>query len=196
MACRLYPLGRMRQGEELYYMYQGDVFPCLEGCPEVRNLPQLTVGDYVRGQGTGMFEGVQDAYLELMQDLADGAFAFVLETELARTGLGAALSGWKAWGASDMEQSARRLGAGWLDLLMLPDLPSGEDGGAFVMAHRECLRVKTEALGEGTSSLEHCHKASQVLMGLALHLSRALGMDASALANRWALQAQKLGGKK
>jgi len=39
LACRLYPLGRQRQGEELYYMYQGSEFPCLEGCPEVVDLP-------------------------------------------------------------------------------------------------------------------------------------------------------------
>ena len=66
LSCRLYPLGRQIQSEEIHYMFQGEEFPCLEGCPEVAELPLLSVEEYLNDQGTTKFEQAQDEYLELM----------------------------------------------------------------------------------------------------------------------------------
>ena len=86
LACRLYPLGRQRQGDELYYLYQGGDFPCLEGCPAVLDLPRLSVAAYIEAQDAKRFEAAQDAYLEVMQHLSDSAFVFLLESGLAGSG--------------------------------------------------------------------------------------------------------------
>lgn len=119
LACRLYPLGRQRQGEELYYIYQGRDFPCLEGCPEVLDLPHKSVAAYIEGQDTKPFEGAQDEYLELMQNLADSAFALLLESGLAESGDRQTLRLWREMGREEPEQLAERLGSEWIDLLML-----------------------------------------------------------------------------
>ncbi len=73
LACRLFPLGRNRNGERTFYGYDGPVFPCRVGCPRVDQLPAQTVGAYLAGQDVGEGEAVADAYVELVQDLAEGA---------------------------------------------------------------------------------------------------------------------------
>ena len=81
LACRLYPLGRQIQSNEVHYMYQGNQFPCLDECPEVIDLPHLSVEEYLNGQATEAFEKAQDVYLKLMKNIADIAFELLLETE-------------------------------------------------------------------------------------------------------------------
>ena len=97
LACRLYPLGRHRQSGELHYMHQGSEFPCVEGCPEVLDLPQVSVAAYIEGQGTKRFEVAQDEYLELMQKLADSAFALLLESGLANRVTGRHCASGERW---------------------------------------------------------------------------------------------------
>ena len=86
LACRLYPLGRQKKAGALHYMHQGAEFPCLTGCPEVLDLPHMTVAEYVKGQGAEAFESAEDEYLGLVQNLADGAFSLLLDTGLAESG--------------------------------------------------------------------------------------------------------------
>lgn len=65
LACRLFPIGRQVQFGESQYIHQGLQFPCLDGCPEVLDLPYLSVGEYLKGQETEQLEKAQDEYLEL-----------------------------------------------------------------------------------------------------------------------------------
>ena len=194
LACRLYPLGRQRQGEELYYMYQGSEFPCLEGCPEVLDLPRLSVADYIEGQAAKRFEVAQDAYLELMQNLADSAFALLLESGLAESGDRQTLRYWREMGGEQPEQLQARLGPEWIDLLMLPELPDGlSDPVAFSRHHLELLLLKAQESFGSLEKVADLRKASVLMMGLALHLGRGLGADPAELAEHWIKTAKEHG---
>jgi Fe-S-cluster containining protein len=186
LACRLYPLGRQRQGEAQHYIYQGKEFPCLEGCPEVQDLPQLTVAEYIAGQGAESFERAQDAYLEIMQNLADGAFALFLESGLAKSGDRQTLRLWRKMGKEEPGQLAKRLGAVWVDCLMLPNLNGDfESPVEFSAKHLELLSEQAQEAFGALTSLAEFGKASGIMMGLALHLGRGLGADPASLAEHW-----------
>lgn len=120
LACRLFPIGRQIQNNEVNYIYQGEVFPCLKGCSEVINLPHLSVEEYLKGQETILFEQAQDAYLEVMQNLADVAFTLFLDTGLAESGETKTLSTWKSMGQLATEKLAFTIGTEWLDYLLCP----------------------------------------------------------------------------
>jgi len=194
LACRLYPLGRQRQCEELYYMYQGSDFPCLEGCPEVLALPQLSVAAYIEAQAAKRFENAQDEYLEVMQNLADSAFALLLESGLAESGDRQTLRLWREMGREEPEQLQDRLGPVWIDLLMIPELADSLHGpAAFSRQHHELLLVKAqESFGTLDNVADFC-RASGLLMGLALHLGRGLGANPAELAEHWIKTAKEHG---
>jgi len=82
LACRLYPLGRQIQFDKAQYIFEGTTFPCLTDCADVLNLPKLSVGDYLKGQGADLFEKAQDEYLLVMQSIADIGFELFLEDKL------------------------------------------------------------------------------------------------------------------
>ena len=186
LVCRLYPLGRQKQAEETHYIYQGTEFPCLEGCPDVVNLPKLSVGEYIQGQGATPFERAQDDYLEVMQNLADMAFVLLLETDLCKSITWNTLSLWREMGNESPELLASRIGSEWLDFLMLPELDGDfEQPQKFIAWHNEFLETKAqESFGKITSEQE-LYNASGLMMGLALHLSRGLGADPSEMADLW-----------
>ena len=194
LVCRLYPLGRQKQGEELHYMHQGSDFPCMEGCAEVLDLPRLSVADYIEGQATKRFEVAQDEYLELMQDLADNAFALLLESGLAESGDRQALRLWREMGREKPEQLQERLGPEWIDLLMLPEIPLVlSDPVAFSHQHLDLFLSRAQ---ESFGTLDHVddfRSASVLLMGLALHLGRGLGADPAELAEHWIKTAKEHG---
>lgn len=186
LACRLYPLGRQIQSEEVHYMYEGKEFPCLEGCPEVTGLPHLTVGEYLAGQVTDKFEKAQDAYLDLMQNLADIAFELLLDTGLAESGDMKTLPQWREMGSELPEVLANRIGQEWMDCLMLPEISDElEDPVAFARMHNELLQSKAQQqFGAVKTNLE-LHAASVLIMGVALHLARGIGANPETLADHW-----------
>ncbi len=194
LACRLYPLGRQRQNDELHYMHQGSDFPCIEGCPEVLALPQLSVAAYIEGQTAKPFEAAQDEYLELMQKLADSAFAFLLESGLAESGDRQTLRLWREMGREEPEQLQARLGPGWIDLLMIPELvDSLPDPMAFSRRHHDLLLLKAQESFGTLDNIADFRKASALFMGLALHLGRGLGADPVELAEHWIKTAKEHG---
>jgi Fe-S-cluster containining protein len=145
LVCRLYPLGRQKQGGEQSYLYQGSDFPCLDGCAEVLDLPHLSVAAYIEGQDVKRFEVAQDAYLELLQDLADGAFALLLDSGLAASGDRETLRLWREMGGQEPGQLQARLGPEWIDVLMLPELTDGfHDPIAFSRLHHDLLLSKAQ----------------------------------------------------
>ncbi len=194
LACRLYPLGRQRQGGKLHYMYQGSEFPCIEGCPEVLDLPQLSVAAYIEGQAAKRFEVAQDEYLEVMQNLADSAFALLLESGLAESGDRQTLRIWREMGREGPEQLQHRLGPEWIDLLMLPELTEGSsDPIAFSCRHHELLLLKAQESFGTLDTVADFRKASELLMGQALHLGRGLGANPAELAEHWIKTAKEHG---
>ena len=74
---------------------------------------KLTVAEYLAGQAVDPGEAAQDAYLELMQQLADGAFVLLLESGLAASGDKQTLRAWRELGrAQEARVHPGRLGQG------------------------------------------------------------------------------------
>lgn len=196
LSCRLYPLGRQIQSEEVDYMYQGSEFPCIEGCPEVSNLPQLSVKEYLSGQATELFEQAQDAYLELMQQLADIAFMLLLDTGLAASDDKRTLQIWRKMGKLQPELLVKQLGKKWVDALMLPEIEDDlTNPVSFTEKHSNLLQLEVnEQFGTAQSNQEF-HQASVLTMGLALLLAHGLGANPEALSKHWIETAKTHGAK-
>jgi len=193
LACRLYPLGRQKQSDVSHYMFHGNDFPCLEGCPEVEDLPELTVAEYIAGQACENYELAQDAYLEVMQNLADGAFVLLLETGLAKSGDTQTLRMWRELGNAAPEQLATRLGTEWIERLMLPPLTQSGNPNTFAQQHYELLATQTQEAFSALKDFNALREASCVMMGLALHLGRGLGANPTSLVEHWITTAKAEG---
>lgn len=186
LACRLFPLGRQIQSEEVQYIYQGDQFPCLEGCTEVLELPYLSVGEYLKGQMTEKFEKAQDEYVELMQNLADIAFELLLDTGLAESGDRGTLPLWRKMASELPEILAEKIGQEWIDSLMIPDITHDTyDPVSFVSIHNDLLRLKAQERFGGLQTNQEFQEASVLIMAVALHLARGLGANPKILAEHW-----------
>ena len=194
LACRLFPLGRQIQSEAVNYMYQGDTFPCLDGCPEVTGLPYLSVGEYLKGQLTEKFEKAQDEYLKLMQNLADTAFVLLLDTGLAESGDRETLPLWRKMANEFLEILPDRIGQEWIDSLMIPDISDDvDDPVSFARKHNDLLQSKAQEEFGALQTNQEFHKASVLIMGVALHLARGLGANPTVLAEHWIATAKKNG---
>lgn len=194
LVCRLYPLGRQKQNEKQHYMFQGKEFPCLANCPEVLDLPQMSVSDYIKGQATKSFELAQDEYLEIMQNLADVAFVLLLESGLAESGDRKTLNLWREMGSEEPELLAKRLGQEWINRLMLPALTvTLDDPKAFSQKHYALLLAEAEKSLSTLETLSDYSRTSGLMMGLALHLGRSLGARPSELAKHWITTAKEHG---
>ena len=186
LACRLFPLGRQKQSNEVHYIYQGDKFPCLEGCPEVSGLPLLNVGEYLNGQKTEKFEKAQDEYLGLMQNLADIAFELLLDTGLAESGDKKTLPMWRKTGNELPDTLAVRIGHEWMDSLMIPEISDEtEDPVAFARKHRVLLQLKAQENFGSLQTNHEFHNASVLIMAVALYLARGLGANPGILVEHW-----------
>ena len=186
LVCRLFPLGREIQNEQVHYMYQGDEFPCLDGCPEVSGHPNLSVGEYLKGQITERFEKAHDEYLELMQNLADIAFVLILDTGLAESGDKETLPLWRKMGSELPEILANRIGQEWIDNLMIPEISDNiEDPISFVRKHNDLLQLKVQERFGALQTNQKLHEASVLVMGIALHLARGLGANPEILVEHW-----------
>lgn len=186
LACRLFPLGRQIQNNEAYYIYQGTKFPCLTDCSEVLQLPKLTVGTYLKGQAVDQFEKGQDEYLNVMQNLADVAFELLLDSGLATSGDKKTLALWREMGSELPEKLAERIGADWMDSLMIPIIDNDlQDSIGFTQKHNDLLLLKAQEKFGGLTTFDELHEASVLMMGLALHLSRALGTDTKTISEHW-----------
>jgi Fe-S-cluster containining protein len=196
LSCRLYPLGRERRGHEVRYLHQGARFPCLEGCPEVLELPRLSVADYLAGQDVAAGEAAQDSYLELMQELADGAFVLLLDSGLAASGDRATLPRWRLLGHAHPAERARLIPPEWLDLLTLPGLDALlGDPASFARHHHQALQARAQADFASLRDPASLRDASCLMMALSLHLARGLGTDPDQLAQRWIATAKKHGAR-
>lgn len=190
LACRLYPLGRQIQSNEVQYIHEGKTFPCLEGCPEVVNLPQMTVGEYIKDQSAEEFEASQDNHLELVQKLADIAFELYLDTGLAQSGDIKTLSLWENLGNISPDELNQKIGADWYSALILPEIKEIDNPVLFTNKHTELLMVKAQNQFGSMQTLKEVKEASVLIMGVALQLSRSIGADPKSLVKHW-VQAAK-----
>ena len=185
LACRLFPLGRQIQSGTVQYIHEGSQFPCLKECPEVLQLPLLTVEDYLTGQETQVFEQGQDFYMEIMQNLADSSFELLLDTGLSDSGDTQTLASWKKLGNMDIQTLIAQIPAEWLDVLMIPGLEGQSDVMTFAQAHNEFLQIKIQELAGTLSNLDEIRETAELTMALALCLAHAIGADAKGLSEHW-----------
>lgn len=196
LACRLFPLGRQIQNGKAQYIHEGSVFPCLKECPEVLELPLLTVEEYLIGQETHAFEQAQDEYLEVMQNLADLSFELLLDTGLAESCDTQTLASWRKLGTQNVTDLAKQIPAEWLDHLMIPDLEGQPDNVPdFVQVHQETLNTKIQELSENLSSFDTVRESAVLIMALALFLAHAIGADVKGLSEHWIESAKSYGAK-
>jgi hypothetical protein len=179
-------LGRQIQNEEIQYVYQGNSFPCLNGCPEVNALPKLSVQNYLLEQKTTAFEQAQDAYLEVMQNLADIAFMLLLDTGLAESGDRKTVQAWREMAVVMPEELFNYADKTWIDLLILPELTfSSEDPMTFVQRHEQLLNEKIQEKIDEAKTFELISALAIEMMSLALILGKSIGADVPSLAEMW-----------
>ena len=196
LACRLYPLGRQIQFDKSHYIFEGNQFPCLTDCAEVLELPKMSVGTYLKGQGADPFEKAQDAYLNIMQNIADIAFELLLESGLSASGDTKTLTLWREMGNEQPEILAERIGKEWIDCLMIPEITDIIDNPIdFAKKHNDLLLLKAQEEFGSLQTLNEVHKAAVLIMGVALHLSRGLGADTKGIAELWIETAKNNGAK-
>ena len=196
LACRLYPLGRQIQFDKAHYIYEGATFPCLTDCAEVLDLPKLSVGEYLKGQEAGPFEKAQDAYLIVMQNIADIAFELLLESELTKSEDTKTLNAWRVLGTDLPEVLVEKIGNEWLDSLMIPDIKEDtENPVTFAEKHNNLLLLKAQEQFGSLQTLQELHEAAVLMIGIALHLAKGLGADAKEISEHWIEIAKNHGAK-
>ncbi|WP_026776757.1 YkgJ family cysteine cluster protein [Polaribacter sp. Hel_I_88] len=196
LACRLYPLGRQIQFDKAQYIFEGTTFPCLTDCADVLNLPKLSVGDYLKGQGADLFEKAQDEYLLVMQSIADIGFELFLESGLSESGDTKTLKEWRKLGNETPEIVAQKIGKDWLDALMIPEITNEiENPIKFAKKHNDLLLAKAQVKFGSLQTFEEISKASILMIAIALHLAKSLGADAKGIAEHWVETAKSFGGK-
>ncbi len=186
LACRLYPLGRRRRPDGEEFFFRGSVFPCRESCPEVEPLPHLTVSEYLTGQGIAPGVAAQEAYLEIMAELAEGALVVLLESGLAASGDRTVLRGWRKLATLSPSRRAQNLPPGWLDRLTIPELTvPPESPAAFAQAHHRLLQEAAQAAFGALTAVPELRRACATMMSLALHLGTCLSLEPAPLVERW-----------
>jgi len=194
LACRLFPLGRQIQNGTSQYIFQGKEFPCLMECPEVTDLPHLTVEEYLSGQETKAFENAQDEYMEVMQNLADIALTLLLDTGLAESGDRKTLQSWRKLGTLGPASLVSQVGQEWMQVLMLPPLgDQANDPILFAQMHNELIQAKAQELFGALSSLEEVGKTAELMMAMALFVAHTLGADTKGLSEHWIVIAKENG---
>lgn len=196
LACRLYPLGRQVQFEKAEYIYEGNAFPCLADCSEVLNLPKLSVGEYLKGQEAHQYEKALDAYLMVMQNIADIGFELLLDSGLSASGNTKTLAKWREIGQESPQKLAQRIGKEWLDYLMIPTIKNHENNPViFAQKHNDFLLLKAQEKFGSLQTFEELQEASVLMIGVALHLSRGLRADTKGLSEHWIATAKNHGAK-
>ena len=196
LACRLYPLGRQIQFDKAEYMYEGNQFPCLTDCKEVLELPKLTVENYLEGQGAEPFENAQDAYLQVMQNIADIAFELLLDSGLSETRVTKVIGLWRIIGNETPDLVAKRIGINWLDALMIPSISKDlENPIAYAQQHNNLLLFKAQEQFGSIKTQEELENASVLMIAVALHLAKGLGANPKEIADHWIETAKSHGAK-
>ncbi|MBN8525355.1 MAG: YkgJ family cysteine cluster protein [Planctomycetes bacterium] len=190
LACRLYPLGREVQGGRERIIHEGRAFPCLDGCPEVAQLPALQVSAYLEGQGVAAWVPGRDAYLEIAQDLAEGAFVLVFDSGLSRSGDASWRARWRSVAQGGPPAWLAALGASWHDRLTVPAVEAPlADGAAWSAAHAAALQAEAQSSFARLGDAHALASASACMLAGALLLIHAVGGDAAAVGMRWLGQA-------
>ncbi len=181
LACRLYPLGREVQGGEIRIIHEGTVFPCLDGCPDVAELPRLTVAAYLDGQGAGPFAVARDAYLEMSQDLAEAAFTLVFDGGIGSGSDRRWANAWRVAVDGGPSVWPTVLGPEWFDRITIPEIDIATDTNRWLGLHGEAVQELADEAAPAVACVR--------LFASALLLFQAVGGEAAVMGRRWLAQA-------
>jgi Fe-S-cluster containining protein len=198
LACRLFPLGRRREGENVHFFHRGPVFPCLDGCPDVVAGPRVEVGLWLQEQQVEIAAAAQDACAELVSQLADGALVLLIDSGLAASGDRRTLGRWRRLAEMPIEQRAVLLGddwALWRGRLLAPEVPFDPDPAVFFRAHHDMLQQHAQLSFGALADAAALSDAATLMFALALHLGDTVGAYAQGLAKRWIGTAQSHGAR-
>ena len=175
LACRVYPLARRREADHSYFTFAGDTNQCLTRCPDVKDLPQQKVGDWLAQQEIGPGQAAHDAYGNLVWGMvitsasiaaSGGLDIDLIAREASRR---VALNG---------DERIPFLPPPWYDLLTIPELPVDLDNAAiFVEAHARRLQ---QAIGNNFALPPTLEEISLLVVTMAIHMAPCVGIDASA----------------
>ncbi|MFA9211520.1 MAG: YkgJ family cysteine cluster protein [Moraxellaceae bacterium] len=196
LACRLFPLARKIQNNASSYVHEGSTFPCLSGCDEVLNLPTIAVETYLKEQETAQYERAQDAYLEVMQNIADCSFMLLLDNGLVELGDIKTLSEWNRIASLPIEKLLQEIPKNWLETLVLPDISLEIiDPLTFAQKHNDIIQDKIESEHFSDLSINKLSASSVQVMALAILLAKAIGADTHALMSLWIATAKENGAR-
>lgn len=194
LACRLFPIGRQIQANKSTYFFQGANFPCLNGCPEVTESTLLSVKDYLKGQNTQIFEEAQDAYLELVQNIADYAFILLLDTELAISEDVLTLQTWRKLGSLTPDEITNYIPQEWINLYTIPELSFSENTlSSFIQQHFESIDSTIQLELEQPLTIDQIRTKAIELMALALFAAHSIGASTKELVEMWIETAKQNG---
>ena len=183
LACRLYPLGVRRVGDAVEYVHEGAALPCLDACPEVTALPQVSVGDYLAQQGVAEGLAAQEATLGLVAELGGAAFAVAVDSGLLWRDAPGVLRAWEGTIDEAPQRRARALGE-WLWPLLVPDVDDPDPRG-FADHHQRLLSAALTRAFAALRDPAALIAASATCLRLAAHLAQSAAGDAPALLRLW-----------
>ena len=103
---------------------------------------------------------------------------------------------WKEYGSFLPDALAKKIGSDWLDILMTPNLNTENTNPEnFAKAHFNAIQLKVQEEFGALQTNQEFHKASVLIMGIALHLARSIGANPEALAQLWCETAKSYGAK-
>lgn len=180
LACRLFPLTRHRADGATGYHHPGERLPCLELCPTVGELPELTVGGYLAGQEVAAGESAHDAYALLAAGLV--AAARTIGEHVRSLDRGALAAHLREVSALPPGERAARLPPAWYDRLTVPTVEMGTgDPALFVSAHGQVLATSLRNEFMVLSGEQALVRAAKLELTLAAHLAPAVGVDGERL---------------
>jgi uncharacterized protein len=172
LACRVYPLARRREGEVSTFTFAGGANPCLTRCPEVQQLPNQRLGDWLLGQEVNLGLTAHDAYGDLVWGLLVTAATIAATDEFALTDI-----------TREIERRILLRGderipflpPPWFDLLTIPELPvDPTDSVAFVHAHGRRLQ---QAIANDFALPPTLKEIVLLILTMAIHLAPMVGID-------------------
>jgi Fe-S-cluster containining protein len=192
LACRLFPVGRKIQFDKTTYFFEGKNHPCSHRCPSAVDLPKIKLKDYLTQQKTENFEIIQDQYLEIIQNIADTAFALYLETDAKISDKGKTLKGWEKWTKITPYEIIQLQNEEWKKNLLYPfEIELCYDESSFIQNHALLLENKIQEEINSLSNLEAIINFSINLMGISTILGNSIGANMKEILKQWIMDAKE-----
>ncbi len=192
LACRLFPIGRKIQFDKTTYFFEGKNHPCSDRCPSAVDLPKIKLKDYLAEQKTESFEIIQDHYLEIIQNIADTAFALYLETDAKISDKGKTLNGWEKWTKLTPIEILQLQNEEWKKNLLYPfEIQRCFDESLFIQNHAILLENKIQEEINSLSNLEAIINLSINLMGISTILGNSIGANMKEILKQWIIDAKE-----